>query len=65
MKDNQEKSLQAALEESAQTNGVKILNEKVETTTHVDDASPQQQDAKLQHVDENHSVCGNCEEYKH
>ena len=65
MKDNQEKSLQAALEESAQTNGVKILNEKVETTTHVDDASQQQQDAKLQHVDENHSVCGNCEEYKH
>ena len=31
----------------------------------MDDASQQQQDAKLQHVDENHSVCGNCKEYKH
>ena len=39
MKDNQEKSLQGALEESAQTNGVKILDEKVETMTYVDDAN--------------------------
>ena len=65
MKDNQKKSLQGTLEEGVQTSGVKILDEKVETTTRVDDASQQQQDAKLQHVDENHSVCGNCEEYKH
>ena len=65
MKDNQLKSLQTALEESAQANGVKIQDEKTKTATHVDDASQQQQDPKLQHVDENHSVCGNCEEYKH
>ena len=66
MKDNQMKSLQTALEESAQANGVKIQDEKTKTATHVDDGSQQQQqDPKLQHVDENHSVCGNCEEYRH
>ena len=64
MKDNQMKSLQTALEESAQANGVKIQDEKTKTATHVDDASQQQQDPKLQHVDENHSVCGNCKEYR-
>ena len=64
MKDNQMKSLQTALKESAQANGVKIQDEKTRTATHMDDAS-QQQDPKLQHVDENHSVCGNCEEYRH
>ena len=61
MKDNQIKSLQTALEESAQVNGIKIQDEKTKTATHVDDASQQQQqqDPKLQHADENHSVCGN------
>ena len=62
------KSLQTALEESAQANGVKIQDEKTKTATHVDDASQQkqqQQDPKRQHVDENHSECGNSEEYRH
>ena len=66
MKDNQTKSLQTTLEECAQANGGKIQDEKTKTATHVDNASQQQQqqDPKLQHVDENHSVCGNCEDYR-
>ena len=47
MKDNQMKSLQTALEESPQANGVKIQDEKTKTATHVDDASHNNNNNKI------------------
>ena len=64
MKDNEEKSLQSALEESAQANGVMSQDENIKTTKHMVDVVNKQHDPKSD-VDENHSVCGNCEVYKH
>ena len=65
MKDNKAKSLQSTLEGSAQTNGIKIQDEKIKTTTHVVDANQQQEEDPKQNVEENHSTCGNCEDYRH
>jgi hypothetical protein len=62
MKDNEEKSLQSALEASAQANGVISQDENIKTTKHMVDVVNKQHDPK---PDENHSVCGNCEVYKH
>ena len=64
MKDNEEKSLQSALEASAQVNGVINQDENIKTTKHMVDVVNKQHDPKSG-VDENHSMCGNCEVYKH
>jgi hypothetical protein len=64
MKDNEEKSLQSALEASAQANGVINQDENIKTTKHMVDVVNKQHDPKPD-VDENHSMCGNCEVYKH
>jgi hypothetical protein len=62
MKDNEKKSLQSALE--AQENGVINQDENIKTTKHMVDVVNNQQDPKPD-VDENLSMCGNCEVYKH
>jgi lysophospholipase L1-like esterase len=64
MKDNEEKSLQSALEASAQANGVINQDENIKTTKHMVDVVNKQHDPKPD-FDENHSMCGNCEVYKH
>ena len=64
MKDNEEKSMQSALEASAQANGVINQDENIKTTKHMVDVVNKQHDPKPD-VDENHSMCGNCEVYKH
>jgi hypothetical protein len=64
MKDNEEKSLQSVLEASAQANGVINQDENIKTTKHMVDVVNKQHDPKPD-VDENHSVCGNCEVYQH
>jgi hypothetical protein len=64
MKDNEEKSLQSALEARAQANDVINQDENIKTTKHMVDVVNKQHDPKPD-VDENHSMCGNCEVYKH
>jgi hypothetical protein len=64
MKDNEEKSLQSVLEASAQANGVINQDENIKTTKHMVNVVNKQHDPKPD-VDENHSMCGNCEVYKH